>query len=372
MIRNKYGGSVTNKAKYCPKGEPDLGEQINNEGLGFKMKKALLSGSLHHSTSTSYSGRRKPLFYGTNRLAFITIIATVALVVIFTACSGNSRIEIADSTESESYEQPSGSELTEEKDTPSVDLSMDNIVIGTWRDEPIEWRVLDRQNGKVLILSNDILTTRQYDGLEDIYGERLAGNNIDWTNVQVTWADSEIREWLNNEFISMVFSENEINRILTSNISNQNNLLFGTNGGVDTEDKVFLLSLDEVNKYFADGKMYEIIEKDGIYKNDDLISYLMLTDSEKNYMLKIAEEDWGYDEELLTVIEERGWLSEIGVKKRWEWWLRSPGVYGGFASFISENLGGGAVCYNGCIAGEGNDIGRTVCGVRPAMWIKAS
>ncbi len=39
---------------------------------------------------------------------------------------------------------------------------------------------------------------------------------------------------------------------MTATVSNEDNFLFGTDGGSDTQDKVFLLSLAEVEDYFCD------------------------------------------------------------------------------------------------------------------------
>ena len=47
-----------------------------------------------------------------------------------------------------------------------------------------DWRVLDIQDGKALIISKDILSTRAYHSV----------------NTEITWEDSDIRQYLNGEF----------------------------------------------------------------------------------------------------------------------------------------------------------------------------
>jgi hypothetical protein len=78
------------------------------------------------------------------------------------------------------------------------------------------WRVLDVEDGKTLVISEDVLEKRRFD----------AGSN--------EWSSSEIRSYLNGEFMNR-FSAEERAKIVD------------TNG-----DHVFLLSVDEVNSYFTD------------------------------------------------------------------------------------------------------------------------
>jgi hypothetical protein len=75
-----------------------------------------------------------------------------------------------------------------------------------------DWRVLDIQDGKALILSDKILTTRQY------HSNR---------NIDVTWENSDIRAWLNGDFYSETFMAEEKSRIV----------------------EVTLLSAEEIEKY---------------------------------------------------------------------------------------------------------------------------
>ncbi len=102
--------------------------------------------------------------------------------------------------------------------------------------EPIEWRVLKVSNNKALLITKDAIDCKSYNNeFEDI-----------------TWENCTLRQWLNNEFINQAFSKEEQNKIVLTNISNPNNPEYGTWGGNDTQDKIFLLSIDEVKKYFKD------------------------------------------------------------------------------------------------------------------------
>ncbi len=102
--------------------------------------------------------------------------------------------------------------------------------------EDIEWIVLDVQDGKCLLLSKFSLDTQSY-------YKGLGGS---------TWANSHLREWLNTKFAMAAFSEQEIDRILISHVPNDSSQVFaGRDGGDDTEDRIFLLSEYEADKYMG-------------------------------------------------------------------------------------------------------------------------
>ena len=89
--------------------------------------------------------------------------------------------------------------------------------------QPIEWQVLAKENNKMLVISRYGLETRRFDSSSD------------------NWKNSEIRQWLNNEFYNKVFTDQEKKSVNLSNLS-----YFGT------ADNVFLLGKEEAGKYFAD------------------------------------------------------------------------------------------------------------------------
>ena len=113
----------------------------------------------------------------------------------------------------------------------------DKIIFGNY-----SWIVLDMQKDKALLLTESIIEQRSY---HDAY-------------VNVTWADCALRKYLNGEFYS-TFDVNEQLRICPTVNTNPDNQWYGTNGGADTEDKIFLLSMEEtVCRYFGDSseKLY--------------------------------------------------------------------------------------------------------------------
>ncbi|MDR2505592.1 MAG: DUF6273 domain-containing protein [Oscillospiraceae bacterium] len=99
-----------------------------------------------------------------------------------------------------------------------------------------DWRVLDIQNNAALIITEDIIEHRAY---HDTYQD-------------ITWADCSLRKYLNGEFYDR-FSEADKSRIIPTLNQNLDNQWYGTMGGADTQDNIFLLSLEEaVCRYFGD------------------------------------------------------------------------------------------------------------------------
>ena len=93
--------------------------------------------------------------------------------------------------------------------------------------EPIEWRVLEVSNDRALLITKDAIDRKPYNN-------ELRG---------ITWEECSLRQWLNYEFINQAFSKEEQNEIILTNISNPNNARYGTRGGNNTQDKIFLLSI---------------------------------------------------------------------------------------------------------------------------------
>ena len=194
----------------------------------------------------------------------------------------------------------------------------DTIVFGNYYGSPIQWYILDKDtaNHRVMLVSMDIV-------------ELKIPYHIEYEDV--TWAESTIRSWLNgygksdniqsqdytsSNFISRAFTSEERSRILSVQIVNANNPNFGTPGGVNTTDKVFLLSIDEVEPLL------------GLTGRDLCSKIHCLSDS---------------------------------------WWLRSPG---------SSPTKAAIVDYEGYLLSGGNLVNSTdgsyqltFISVRPALWL---
>lgn len=114
--------------------------------------------------------------------------------------------------------------------------------------ESIEWQVLDINDGKALLIS-------KY-GLD-------AKPSFDYGSKKAYWEISSLRGWLNGAFFNTAFNNNEKERIV-----------FYTNGY--TQDKVFLLSDNEAEKYFTSKdkrKCFatEYAKKSGVYTGNGKI-----------------------------------------------------------------------------------------------------
>lgn len=132
--------------------------------------------------------------------------------------------------------------------------------------EPIKWRVLNKDNNDVFLLSDIALDNQRY--------------NEKWATI--TWEKSSMRSWINGykasenqpeidysnkNFIDTAFSTAQKNAIKTTKVENRNNIHYGSagQGGNDTSDKIFLLSerkvynTDDAKKYgfVLDGEVYD-------------------------------------------------------------------------------------------------------------------
>lgn len=195
------------------------------------------------------------------------------------------------------------------------------------------WEVLEIKGGDALVLSERILEHRQY------HSEYTA----------VTWETSDIRAYLNSDFLDNNFSEDEIKQLKSVKVENSDNPWdfskqggnYKTPGGEDTEDRVFLLSLEEVVKYMGSDK-YGMLAQEELGKSENKL-YDGMSD------VRVAYNLYG---KIGTLVSDRS--SE-------NWLLRSPGCYTNNAAFVN---------YSGDIRIDGHNVDDGRFGIRPAMWIK--
>ena len=179
--------------------------------------------------------------------------------------------------------------------------------------EPIEWKILKVESHQMLILST--------------YG--LCAHIFHEGNAFPGWADSDIRGWLNTEFISGTFNEEE-----QSLIKQQPVVTYvdpESDRTVTTQDKVFLLSAEEVEHYFPE-------------KSDRKLVPTTYASGHGIHAYNGEEEEYKVD----------------GRGCCW-WWLRSPAFDRRLAS---------------CVYIDGGFVNRTVNAkvgaVRPAIWLTFS
>ena len=189
--------------------------------------------------------------------------------------------------------------------------------------EPIKWRVLNTDGKEAFLLADVALDDQKY--------------NTDFTNV--TWETCSMRKWLNKQFINTAFSLGEKNAIPVKRIVNKDNIRYGTKGGENTSDKVFLLSESEV------------------WNTEEAIGYGFSDDYEIN------------DEARTSNFSTYAYA--MGIEQSFEfyfdgainWWLRSPGSYNGSAEII---------CDDSTVGTSGGRVNYVTNGVRPALHLNLS
>ncbi len=201
---------------------------------------------------------------------------------------------------------------------------------GTTKD-PIKWRVLSVDGDDAFLLADQNLDARLY--------------NESHTNV--TWETCTLRSWLNgygastnventdyssDNFIDTAFTAAEQSAILRTDVSNEDNRYYDTEGGNHTEDQVYLLSSAEASSAsYGFNSTFRTESKTRVSTNTTYTAG-------KSGMNSVGKADW--------------------------WWLRSPG-YGGYYS------GDSYVIYNGC--GDFFDyVNSFNVGVRPALHLNLS
>lgn len=100
--------------------------------------------------------------------------------------------------------------------------------------ESIEWIVLANDGETAMLISR--------------YGLDAVPYNAEY--MSVTWETCTLRKWLNGEFLNTAFSEEERAKLENVTVTADANPKCSTDPGSDTQDTVFLLSIDEVNRYF--------------------------------------------------------------------------------------------------------------------------
>ncbi|MBR7016722.1 MAG: pentapeptide repeat-containing protein [Lachnospiraceae bacterium] len=187
------------------------------------------------------------------------------------------------------------------------------VPYGIYQGETLLWRVLRRECGKVLLITEKVIEIRVYHPEGKV----------------ITWEDCDLRRWLNEEFVKEAFTDEERERIACVNNQNPDNKRYGKAGGRPTEDRVFALSIDEAEAYFGTEKDRTAVLTDyafRVLKARDKLEYARRT--------------------------ERGVLG-------W-WWLRSPGNFCNYAACVVP--GGGVLDFGYFVIHD--DVG-----VRPALWL---
>ena len=213
-------------------------------------------------------------------------------------------------------DEPAHEPADEPADEPATDASGirvgDTLTLGRWEQddnsgngpEDIRWRVLAVEGDAALLISQDALAGKRFGNSDGL-----------------TWANSEVRAWLNGEFLDGAFTADERAKLVTKTVTADANPDYGTSQGNDTEDAVFLLSIVEARKYFS-------------YDDDRIVI---------NSKSTVAAGTW----------------TKPSVGSGW-WWLRTMGSSGSWTAGVDA---AGAI-------NRGGNPSDGMQSVRPAVWLK--
>jgi hypothetical protein len=149
------------------------------------------------------------------------------------------------------------------------------------------------------------------------------------SNPNTSWETCSLRKYLNGPFLQTFFSERDRARIVPTAIPNPGNMRYAPDKPRrETLDNIFLLSLDEVCKYFGDSTA----------------------------LLNAEAREWRWiDDE-----NNQNRIARTLDKNHW-WWTRTSGRDQRWAVNVS---------FDGVIDPDGLWANHIDGGVRPALWMK--
>lgn len=183
-------------------------------------------------------------------------------------------------------------------------------------DEAIVWRVINKEGSKLMLISEKVLDAHAFD--KELKGDK--------------WATSDLRTFLNGEFVTAAFSAEEQTKLLDTNITTEDNAKYVIDSGADSTDKVFVLSKAEAESLLKRWNQgWELAEATLYSQNRDGIN--------------------GTYDHGVTVDPDYGTAG---------WWLRDAG---------ENDISAMYMFYYGEACEKGTLVRNTYLGVRPCIWI---
>ncbi len=211
-----------------------------------------------------------------------------------------------------------------------------------------DWYVLDKRQDRMLILTEKVVEQRAYHGRE----------------TEITWETCDLRRYLNGAFYQS-FPASDRAGILEVRNETCANPWYGTDGGAPTVDRIFLLSIEEVVRYFGDsGQLATRNRNPGWAWCKD--AYLPWVDDAYNLARRAVD--------------------DAGTVRFWR--LRSPGANRRYVAavtgFCADGFDQGGIDVGGCGAFSEGHFRFDGCGalsncppdehnlngVRPALWLR--
>ena len=179
--------------------------------------------------------------------------------------------------------------------------------------EMIEWVVLEKEEGSILVISKNVLDARAFND----------------TSGEVYWENCSLRSWLNGRFPDNAFSKENPSDVLSVSVENtrypesedeKEDIEEIVPETYETRDRLFLLSYDELSRYYPNESDRECIASEYAIENG----------------------------------------VRAGADGSCSWWLRTPGNDRTEVSYVWDQYGS--------VASSPQMI---IQGIRPAMWLKA-
>lgn len=299
----------------------------------------------------------------------IALLMSSLLMVTLTACSDAGVSAVSESVSSvasveasvETSVEPSIEVSVEEpKEDPLMSVNDEGfLVFGNYEQdgddtngaEPIEWVILGTDDKGVLLVSRYILDCRQYDP----------------SMASITWGSSDLRYWLNTDFLNTAFTLKEQQSILEITSEADKNEYYSTDAGNETNEKVFILSVKDVIDHY-EFPIWEADRKFGLCK--DLITTATPYAVAQGVVEETITEDYASGDEMHRFLNDNlfissqieQYLTDNANTTNVQWWLRTPGNKQMVACTVSV-YGRAGYFYGQFVNKEG-------IGVRPAIYIE--
>ena len=259
----------------------------------------------------------------------------------------------------------------------------DRVVFGKYEQdgktdngaEPLEWDVVGKDNGKYMLITHYVIDYMQFDDGTADTSVNAGGNALD---AVVTWEKCSLRKWLNGDFYSNTFTDEE--RAYITPVSNYNanwlefddnhmgasNIETGGYGGNVTEDKVFLLSAQEIPVYLGPMVYYTTLSRN--YFPGALASATGYAQGKATWSVCCTMEDLFGSPETRSQPGSawqqyfEGNVDPDYIEKEafLRWFTRSPGCYRDSSAEFTVRPDGGP---------EPGLLKSYYAGVRPVVWV---
>lgn len=154
----------------------------------------------------------------------------------------------------------------------------------------MKWYIADEDNETLLLIAKESVVSRPFN--DDAH----------------FWDKSDIRKWLNKEFLDEAFDIYEKACIQTSNVITtyfpKNIWEDGDERYIETEDKIFLLSAEETEEYFP-------LEATRIQEQNDYVIHTLEPDRKLTNAWWLRNPGW-IDDAAMSVLEDGSFCS-LGV-----------------------------------------------------------